>query len=344
LVNALSEEYAEVPAALARLSNLQHLQLDSRRGGMPGSCLAGVAQLSKLTQLQIGNIGIDSLQSDVHEPLQQLLAQPLPLRLLEVDMQELQELDLTALTQLEELVTDGFNKWSKLPCQLRSVKLTGVRNDGTSKPLKELQQLQRLDACISVDSDATKQILKLAPRLPRLTHLGLSYTYAWDAVAASHTWRKLPQLRELSFDYQAGIRVHLWQTKDIVSGVAAATSLTKLELESFSAIESGESEAEEQDWGDCEVGAVAVCRQLSKLTGLRDLSFTKHTMLKPGDALWLTALTNLTRLVLFNMRDGVGDAAAAAIASSLTQLRHVLGGVSWAGAVASWQRLHSWCI
>jgi hypothetical protein len=46
-------------------------------------------------------------------------------------------------------------------------------------------------------------------------------------------------------------------------------------------------------------------------------------MLQPGDALWLTALTNLTRLVLFNMRDGVGDAAAAAIASSLTQLRHL---------------------
>jgi hypothetical protein len=327
LVNALPEEYAEVPASLAKLGNLQHLQLGITGGRMPGSCLAGVAQLSKLTQLQIGNIGIDCMLSDVHEPLQQLLAQPLPLRKLQVDMQDLQPLDLTALTQLEELVTDGFDWLSKLPTQLRSVKLTAVRSDGrygSLQPLIELQQLQHFEVCIDVDYTATSGVLMLTQRLQRLTHLALRYTFARDAAAASETWRQLPQLRELSFEFEEGVRVHRWEVSDIVAGVAAATSLTKLALEAYCADEeSGEADDEDDALVEWECAPVAVCRQLSSLTGLRDLSFTEDTYLKPGDALWLTALTNLTRLVLFNMRDGVGDAAAAAIAHNLTQLRHL---------------------
>jgi hypothetical protein len=45
--------------------------------------------------------------------------------------------------------------------------------------------------------------------------------------------------------------------------------------------------------------------------------------LRPGDALALTALTALTRLVLKDLHDGVGDDVAAAIVSSLTGLCHL---------------------
>jgi hypothetical protein len=329
---ALPEQYAEVPDVLARFSNLQQLQLDGQGGKMPGSCLAGIAQLSKLTQLQIE---IGSLRSSLwdplilQQPLQQLLSQPLPLRMLQLDMQDMlyEPLDLTALTQLEELITDGLHPQSKLPGQLRSVKLTGVRDKGL-EPLRELQQLQRLDVCISVDSEATTTVAQLAQRLTGLEHLALRYTYAWDAVTASDTWCKLPQLRELSFDFEAGVRVRCWQIDGILLGVAAATSLTKLELEAFCAVEvNGEETEDDESPAEWECAPVAVCRQLSKLTGLQDLGFTRYTMLEPGDALQLTALTNLTRLVLSNMHDGVGDAAAAAIASNLTQLRHL--DLSW---------------
>jgi hypothetical protein len=242
-------------------------------------------------------------------------------------MQDLPTLDLTALTQLEDLVTDGFDRLSKLPTQLRSLKLTAVRSDGrygSLQPLKELQQLQQLEVCIDVDYDATADVLMLTKRLQMLTHLALRYTYARDAAVASETWRQLPQLRELSFEFEEGVRVHRWEVDDIVAGVAAATTLTKLDFEAYCADEaSGEEDDEDDALVEWECAPVAVCRQLSSLTGLRDLSFSQDTYLKPGDALWLTALTNLTRLVLFNMRDGVGDAAAAAIASSLTQLRHL---------------------
>jgi hypothetical protein len=321
LVKNLLEQYAEVPAALARFSNLQRLQLGGEHERMPGSCLAGIAQLSKLTQLQIGAIGIGNIHDDVHEPLQQLLAQPLPLRLLQLNVQAMLPLDLTALTQLEELITDGAHQ-AKLPGHLRSVKMTGVHLVGSLQPLMGLQQLQHLDVCICLDVDATADVLTLTQRLPMLKHLALQYTFARDAALASRTWQKLPQLLKLSFDYEAGSEVHQSQIDDILAGVAAATSLTKLELEAF--VADGEIEVGEDDDDDCEQCApVAVCRQLSKLTGLRDLSFTDYTYLKPGDAQWLTALTNLTRLVLCNMRDGFGDAAAAAIASSLTQLRQL---------------------
>ncbi|KAF6251461.1 hypothetical protein COO60DRAFT_1644947 [Scenedesmus sp. NREL 46B-D3] len=70
-----------VPAALARLTNLQRLRITfravplHRRGSPTYSCLAGVAQLTRLTWLEVGNNWYGS------EQLQQLLVQPLPLRL-----------------------------------------------------------------------------------------------------------------------------------------------------------------------------------------------------------------------------------------------------------------------
>ncbi|KAF6248735.1 hypothetical protein COO60DRAFT_1648566 [Scenedesmus sp. NREL 46B-D3] len=68
---------------------------------------------------------------------------------------------------------------------------------------------------------------------------------------------------------------------------------------------------------------VAACDSLAGLTNLRDLSFSAAANLLPGDALALTALTGLTRLVLAHLEHGVGDLAACALACSLKQLRHL---------------------
>ena len=49
----------------------------------------------------------------------------------------------------------------------------------------------------------------------------------------------------------------------------------------------------------------------------------RSSRLVPGDALALSALTGLTRLVLAGVGDGVGDVAAAAVAHSCRQLRQL---------------------
>jgi hypothetical protein len=68
---------------------------------------------------------------------------------------------------------------------------------------------------------------------------------------------------------------------------------------------------------------VAACAKLARLTQLQHLSLAPESSLAPGDALALTALTELTSLVLAGVGSGVGDDAAAAIAGSCRQLRHL---------------------
>uniref|UniRef100_A0A383VXX4 Uncharacterized protein n=1 Tax=Tetradesmus obliquus TaxID=3088 RepID=A0A383VXX4_TETOB len=116
-------------------------------------------------------------------------------------------------------------------------------------------------------------------------------------------------------------RVRRCEVNDILEGVAAATSLTKLELEAVCVAECHEDDL--HDEAPCDWVAVAACRRLSALTGLKDLCILEDTILPPCDALALTSLTSLTRLVLSNMRGGVGDVAAAVLAHQLTQLQHL---------------------
>jgi hypothetical protein len=62
---------------------------------------------------------------------------------------------------------------------------------------------------------------------------------------------------------------------------------------------------------------------LTGLSHLRDLSIGPWSLLAEHDAVHLTALTSLTRLVLAGAGRGVGDFAASAIAYKLKQLRHL---------------------
>uniref|UniRef100_A0A383VVV7 Uncharacterized protein n=1 Tax=Tetradesmus obliquus TaxID=3088 RepID=A0A383VVV7_TETOB len=317
----LETERPEVPQLLAGLSNLQELQVDSTGiGELPGSCFAAIAQLSKLTQLQLDAFSWGRMR----EPLQQLLAQPPPLRVLHwhVDY-DWPPLNMSALTQLEDFKTYQPHPEAVLPSQLRSLQLTGIHLQDGLKPLTALQQLQRLSVEISSDIDATEAVLRLAKRLPSLQHVALAYEEANDAAVAAPSWKQLPQLQELRYAQGdcGSYRVHRCQMDDILAGVAAATSLTKLELEAVCIAECHEDESDDE--APCEWAAVAACQQLTGSTGLQDLCITACSILPTGDARALTALTNLTRLVLSNMREGVGDLAGALIAQKLTQLRHL---------------------
>lgn len=198
--------------------------------------------------------------------------------------------------------------------QLRSLRLTGVQLHGQLQAATALQQLQRLSVRMPVDTGASDAVLRLAAQLSTLQHVVLAYEFAWDAAAAAPGWQQLPQLQELSIVHDAMIasRANTSQMRAILAGIAAATSLTKLEFEAVA------DDEEQQKWV-----AVAACSCVARLTGLRDLCIPQCSTLPAGNAAAVTALTNLSRLVLGNMGAGVGDAAAAAIAQNLTQLRHL---------------------
>jgi hypothetical protein len=140
--------------------------------------------------------------------------------------------------------------------------------------------------------------------------------------ANARAWPQLAQLRELSVEfkhaYDAVSRKHM---AAILAGMAASTGLTKLNP---SVRVSDKRKAQR----------LAVCPQLAALTGLQDLSIHIKSLacvfptldavvLVSGDALALTRLTCLTRLVLDRLGDRVGDWAAFALASDLKQLCHL---------------------
>jgi hypothetical protein len=127
-------------ATLTRLSNLQHLSLFSTADGrsLAGSCLAGVGQLSRLTSLQL-----QGRWRDFQLPLQQMLAQQLALRKLQLGMRGLQGLKIAHLTRLEELSVQTLPAGATLPEQLQHLQLTHA--DATSmEQVLLLQQLQSL--------------------------------------------------------------------------------------------------------------------------------------------------------------------------------------------------------
>jgi hypothetical protein len=115
---------------------------------LPDGCLAGLAQLSQLISLEL-----KGTWSGMVKQLQQLLAQPLPLRKLGHDVAEFRVKasmlstlpSLTHLTQLTELVTlddlPDNAALQQLPSSLRSLCICRCRD---LAPFMALQQLQRL--------------------------------------------------------------------------------------------------------------------------------------------------------------------------------------------------------
>jgi hypothetical protein len=110
---------------------------------VPGSILAGLSQLSQLTALKL-----HGHWSSVGEPLHHILAQPLPLRQLhlELPLQRLPPLNLAHLTQLEEVNARGckLSEGSLMPAQLQHLSFDIWLSAPSIQPALGLQQLQSL--------------------------------------------------------------------------------------------------------------------------------------------------------------------------------------------------------
>jgi hypothetical protein len=296
-----------VCAALAGLSSLRQLRLQASVSG-----LAGIAQLSQLTLLEVRGV-----YEEHHAELRQLLAQPLPLRGLQLGTHDkMPLLDLSHLTQLRRFKYATEQNATMYPPQLQQLDLSWLPAEQYSA-LMPLQQLQQLSFKVS-DEDLTL-LLHLA-QLPALQQLSLEYQFATHAARAAAAWREMRPLCQLAlnFGYETP---SLQQWRVILSGLAAATHLTKLQL--HAAVGGGGGGAAAGDEGV----RGAVCAKLTGLTNLKELlvwqSYMAAPLLAPGDALALTALTGLTKLELLWLHDGVGDLAAAAVAGSCKQLCHL---------------------
>jgi hypothetical protein len=306
-------------AAISQFTSLQQLTLNNWSSNTNSSCLASIAQFSCLTWLKLcGN------WDHAQQPLQQALAQPLPLRELILFLGlDRQELDMSALTQLQRLHMSGLPEQLVLPRQLLRLQArTGAGGLAAALPL---QQLQDVDLSIVFD---TPQPLPQLAQLPALRHVALSYSKVRHAARTAAAWPYLQQLQQLdvNFDVTAGDVPNEQQMDAILARVAASTSLTKLGL--------GAACWDDEEEADHEVVAdenfhldpqrqwccVAACASLSGLTRLRDLTLYQATYLDAGDASLLTTHTGLTSLVLESV-GGVEEAQITAIARSLQQLQ-----------------------
>jgi hypothetical protein len=304
---------AALVAVLSRLSCLQHLKLSvSVDELLPASYVSELGQLTRLTLFDIDSeLWLDEKQS-LQMPQSLVL-----LRHLRLGFQELFAIDLSHLTQLQSLILGGgLPEGSVLPPQLTSVDLgEPIRStDLDVAALLPLQQLQHLKISASC-FDSAPQLLQIASGLPWLQHLSLYYYRIEDTASAARAWQHLPALQEIGMEYTEGTATPS-QMETILQGIAAATSLTNLELI-----------VEQSEFDDDAPGGqgvpVAACARLAGLKNLRELCITRDSNLVPGDALALTALTGLTRLVLANAGDAVDDTAACALARCLKQLRHL---------------------
>jgi Leucine-rich repeat (LRR) protein len=259
--------------------------------------------------------------SNFDRPLQQALAQPLPLRQLHVAVgmpDRTPALNLVQLTQLEQLSTpQKLGHGSLLPQQLQRLQLGPYAHSSELIAVLAPQHLQQLQRVQLMDVQGKQVLLQLA-QLPALQQLGLQYTSCEVAATTVAAWQHLPQLSELSL--VGSLQSSVPRMRLIMAGVAAATSLNKLEVYVYMPM--SELRAGYEGDSSSELG-VALCSWLSGLPRLQELCLECETPLAPRDALALTSLTSLTRLALPRARGGVGDTRAAAVAASLSQLQHL---------------------
>jgi hypothetical protein len=324
-------------AEIQQLSSLQELHIRAGTDAFFSSCLPAIPHLPQLTQLQLTG---DMNAPGSRQGLQQLLAQPLPLRHLSLELYELPALKLAALTNLEDL-TAGCDSGSELPAdsvlpaQLQRLSLPVCKTPNSLQVLTGLQQLQSLSMIVHFAE--AEPLLRLT-QLPALQHIALNLRGASAILGTAPIWRQLPQLQELcvvhSFEGMEGILQEEWEV--VPACVAACTGLTKLEIDCC---------AFAHAHLDVEPVPVTACGTLAGLTRLQDLCFCDGACFLPGDVLALTALTGLTRLVMNHVHEGMSDLAATALACNLRQLQHLelkacsLGDMACLAAIAQLTQL-----
>jgi hypothetical protein len=327
LVSASPNSPSEQLSQLTRLRSLQSLSFDSTIARsmcwLPDGCLAGLAQLSRLTTLVL----MGNFKGGILSQLQQLLTYTLPLQRLDLGLQFLDSdrlpalsiPTLTHLTCLQEFNTvNTIPEGVALPTQLRKLRLS-PQSDASEVmrvvlPLQGLTHLHVYPHFTQPQPEAT-ELLELS-RLPKLDTLVLHYcgvTGIHEALRAAKTWSLVPQLKELCRTFGW---VFFWPLRPgsmegrmqyLLEAAGAAKHLTCLHVSLT---------------GFGTLNRIPVCGILAQLTDLRDLSL-KELSITAGDALALTMLTRLTRLELMHLHDGVGVAAATALVRNLPQLHHL---------------------
>jgi hypothetical protein len=252
-----------VAAALAQLSNLRQLRLSNySAAGKFGACLAGIPQLGRLTSFCLDPTSEETAadHDELGSQLQQLVDRAPPLQQLQLgidstplgknwydnlDTRYLPVLDLSGLAQLEEFGTsrrlpEGF----VLPAQLQRLQLGLCEEASHLASVVVLQQLEQLS--MPIESRDPGVLLSLS-QLKSLQHLLLEYYDAAAAVVDAPAWRQLP-LRELYQEY-ADNSSHITgpMMEALVEGIAAATTLTRLQMEAWLA----------QEWVDAAAAAAA---------------------------------------------------------------------------------------
>jgi hypothetical protein len=244
-------------------------------------------------------------------------------------------------------------------------------------PLQQLTSLEFSPLDIDINDDGFPDVHEL-PQLLRLTQLAalqqlrLLHFDLQYAAAFAPAYGQLPQLCELICSGD-GTPLTEQTMATLVAGIAAATSITRLHL--YADVTDGDSfeDALEQR-ADVSTSAaeqrgppVDVCASLASMTqlehlelafsqvpgwnfgtqGLEERASRAGSALVFGNAAALAALTNLTHL---HCKEGgaiasVNDEATSALASGLTQLRHLefdrcdLGGMLCLGAIAQMPHL-----
>ncbi|KAF6254173.1 hypothetical protein COO60DRAFT_1666203 [Scenedesmus sp. NREL 46B-D3] len=193
----------------------------------------------------------------------------------------------------------------RLPA-ISSITLSGCTGMLAALPAHSLTHLDINELGHPVNDPAASAALARLTNLQRLRAQIYGGPYSCLAGVAQLT--RLTWLEKLS--RQA------WQA--VLNGVAASANLTKLRLEAGCWGDGDESEDGTRNTS---------CTKLAGLTKLKDLTICSRRdgppSNVPGDALALTALTGLTCLALAHAGAGVGDEAAAALAGSCRQLRHL---------------------
>ncbi|WIA34097.1 hypothetical protein OEZ86_012472 [Tetradesmus obliquus] len=314
-----------VAAAIARLNSLQELELYERSslsdsqttavpagidcyayGGLNDASLAAISRLSSLTQLRL-----ESTAPGTDVTL-------LPAQLLQLTLSAgcrsehrrssellLSLLHLTHLQQLDLTVSGRPGAGLSRPGQLTSLAVcargdeagTDVQHLGISA-LQQLQELELTDALFQAEQ------LQQLTCLTKLQQLSLMYTSAAKARSAAPAWRQLSCLHSLEIrDCRAELSME--EGQQLLAAVGAATSLVELDLSA-----DGSLLDEETD----------IC---SYFTGLQRLTcLCLDSINGPHEKTDTPQLTKLTRLAELRIRGawGIDDAAATAIARSLTQL------------------------
>jgi hypothetical protein len=265
-------------------------------------------------------------------------------------------LDLGRLQQLQEFSTINLLPLgSVLPTQLQRLQLGQCQPSfhlAAVMPLQQLTALELQPFFFEFPSNEHKFLLQLT-QLTALQQLRLAYTDLDVAAATVSAWGKLPQLCALQCrDHYATEQ----KLAAVISGLAAATSLTKLSLQVDVRCA---SDASPQQLADASTAAgempgppVDAYASIARLTRLEhlDLSCSLQRMecvwtqvshaLLVGDVAAPTALTGITSLSLAYGGACVSDAAALALASHMTQLRKLcfqacsLGSMLCLGGVA----------